>query len=123
MFHDASLKKKLEDIIHPYVISELKKGIEICQDDVIFLDIPLLYEVHLEYLCDKIMVVYVDEETQIERLMRRNHISRSDALHLMGQQISIEKKKEMADFVIDNRNHYEDLYQEIERVLKDEIIS
>lgn len=123
VFHDASLKKKLEDIIHPYVISELKKGIEICQDDVIFLDIPLLYEVHLEYLCDKIMVVYVDEETQIERLMRRNHISRSDALHLMGQQISIEKKKEMADFVIDNRNHYEDLYQEIERVLKDEIIS
>lgn len=123
VFHDASLKKKLEDIIHPYVISELKKGIEICQDDVIFLDIPLLYEVHLEYLCDKIMVVYVDEETQIERLMRRNHISRCDALHLMGQQISIEKKKEMADFVIDNRNHYEDLYQEIERVLKDEIIS
>lgn len=123
VFHDASLKKKLEDIIHPYVISELKKGIEICQDDVIFLDIPLLYEVHLEYLCDKIMVVYVDEETQIERLMKRNHISRSDALHLMGQQISIEKKKEMADFVIDNRNHYEDLYQEIERVLKDEIIS
>ena len=123
VFHDASLKKQLEDIIHPYVISELKKGIEICQDDVIFLDIPLLYEVHLEYLCDKIMVVYVDEETQIERLMKRNHISRSDALHLMGQQISIEKKKEMADFVIDNRNHYEDLYQEIERVLKDEIIS
>lgn len=123
VFHDASLKKKLEDIIHPYVISELKKGIEKCQDDVIFLDIPLLYEVHLEYLCDKIMVVYVDEETQIERLMKRNHVSRSDALHLMGQQISIEKKKEMADFVIDNRNHYEDLYQEIERVLKDEIIS
>jgi len=39
-------------------------------------------------------------------------------MHLIGQQISIEKKKDMADFVIDNRSYYEELYQEIERVLK-----
>lgn len=118
VFHDSDKKQQLEDIIHPYVIEQLKLGIENCQDEFIFLDIPLLYEVHLESLCDKIIVVYVDEQTQMRRLMQRNHITQEEALHLMRQQISIEKKKDMADFVIDNRKYYEDLYQEIERILK-----
>lgn len=92
---------------------------------MIFLDIPLLYEVHLEAMCDKVVVVYVDEKTQMERLMKRNHIGESEAMLLMNQQISIEKKKTMADYIIDNRLHYEDLYQNIEsvlEVLKDETI-
>lgn len=60
---------------------------------MIFLDIPLLFEVHLESLCDKIIVVYVDENTQAQRLMKRNHITIEEAHHLMSQQISIEKRK------------------------------
>ena len=44
----------------------IQKAIQECQDDLIFLDIPLLFEVHLEYLCDKILVVYVDEELQLK---------------------------------------------------------
>ena len=87
-------------------------------DDLIFLDIPLLFEVHLEYLCDKILVVYVDEELQLKRLMRRNKIDEEKAKHLIRQQISIENKKMMGDYVIDNRQNFEDLYQNIERVLK-----
>ena len=54
----------------------------------------------------------------MKRLMQRNHITQEEAMHIIGQQISIEKKKDMADFVIDNRSYYEELYQEIERVLK-----
>lgn len=125
VFHDHQKKKELEDIIHPYVIEQMQKGIQECQDDLIFLDIPLLFEAHLEYLCDHVIVVYVDEKIQMQRLMNRNHISSSDALNLMSQQISIEKKKEMGNFIIDNRLNYQDLYIEIERVLKvikDEVI-
>jgi len=122
VFYDHDKKTILEGIIHPYVIDQLKAGIAACQDALIFLDIPLLYEVHLEYLCDAIIVVYVDEQTQIKRLMQRNHITPSSAIHLIQQQISIEKKKEMADFVLDNRGSHEDLYQEIERLLKNEIV-
>lgn len=125
VFHDPDKKRQLEDIIHPYVIEQLKDGIKNCQDEFIFLDIPLLFEVHLESLCDKIIVVYVDEVTQMHRLMNRNHISQDEALHLMHQQISIEKKKEMGDYIIDNCKNHEDLYQDIERVLKvikDEVI-
>lgn len=119
VFHDALLKQQLEGIIHPYVIEQLKLGIQACQDEFIFLDIPLLFEVHLEYLCDKIIVVYVDEQTQIKRLMKRNHITEAEALHLISQQISIEKKKLLGDFIIDNRQDFQDLYEDIERVLRE----
>lgn len=125
VFYDASLKKQLEEIIHPFVIEQMKNAIALCQDDLIFLDIPLLYEIHLEYLCDKIMVVYVDEKTQCERLMKRNHIDEKEALNLMKQQISIEKKKTIGDYVLNNQQNFEDLYEDIERVLKeikDEVI-
>lgn len=125
VFHDSHKKQQLEDIIHPYVIETMQKAIDEYQGKLIFLDIPLLYEVHLEAMCDKVVVVYVDEKTQMERLMKRNHIGESEALLLMNQQISIEKKKTMADYIIDNRLHYEDLYQNIEsvlEVLKDETI-
>lgn len=125
VFHHREKRKMLEDIIHPYVIEQIQQGIQNCLDDMIFLDIPLLFEAHLEYLCDKIIVVYVDEKIQLKRLMNRNHIFENEALNLMKQQISIEKKKEMGDFVLDNRMSYQELYNEIERVLKvikDEVI-
>lgn len=125
VFQDQAKKKQLEDIIHPYVIDEIKRGIQSCQDKLIFLDVPLLYEVHLEKLCDKVIVVYVDEMTQKERLMKRNSISGERAEMLMKQQISIEEKRKIADYVIDNRNTLKELYINIERVLeviKNEVI-
>ena len=119
VFSDKDKKKQLEEIIHPYVVETLKQGILDCEDEIIFLDIPLLFEAKLEYLCDKIIVVYVDEDTQMHRLMDRNHIDASAALHLMKQQMSIEEKKKMGDYIVDNRCNHEDLYKNIERVLKE----
>ena len=52
--------------------------------DCIFLDIPLLYESHLEYLCDEIIVVYLDEQRQVQRLMARDHIEKSYINKLMN---------------------------------------
>ena len=125
VFHDPQQKALLESIIHPYVQEMLKKGIEQCQEPLIFLDVPLLYETHMDTMCDDVMVVYVDEKTQLKRLMKRNQIDEKQARLLMSQQISIEKKKEMGDYIIDNRQNFEDLYVQIERVLevlKSEII-
>ena len=125
VFHDPQQKALLESIIHPYVQEMLKKGIEQCQEPLIFLDVPLLYETHMDTMCDDVIVVYVDEKTQLKRLMKRNQIDEKQARLLMSQQISIEKKKEMGDYIIDNRQNFEDLYVQIERVLevlKNEII-
>ena len=64
-------------------------------------------------------VVYVDEDTQMHRLMESNHIDKDAALHLMKQQMSIEDKKQLGDYIVDNRFNHEDLYKNIERVLKE----
>ena len=125
VFTSQDKKKQLESIIHPYVIETLQKGIQECQEPLIFLDIPLLFEAHLECLCDKIIVVYVSEKTQCLRLMNRNHIDEQSAMHLIHQQMSIEEKKNKGNYIIYNEQNIENLYQDIERVLKvihDEVI-
>ena len=117
VFHDKEMKNKLENIIHPFVIENMQKSIDSCHDSLIFLDIPLLYETHLDKMCDSVIVVYVNEEIQVKRLMNRNHITKEKALHLMKQQMSIEIKKQYADYIIDNSLGVNELYQEINRVL------
>ena len=95
--------------------------------DCIFLDIPLLYESHLEYLCDEIIVVYLDEQRQVQRLMARDHIDESYAYTIINNQISSLKKREMADIVFDNNQGIEELYKQIdefiERISHEEIIN
>ena len=102
VFHDAKAKKMLENIIHPYVISQLKEAIQENQNlPCLFLDIPLLYE-----------------KQQINRLMERDHIDEEYALTIMKNQISSDKKKEMADIVLDNTKDPAFLYQQIEQLMK-----
>ena len=128
VFHDKNAKKQLEAIIHPYVILKMKEEIEKNKErDCIFLDIPLLYESHLEYLCDEIIVVYLDEQRQVQRLMARDHIDESYAYTIINNQISSLKKREMADIVFDNNQGIEELYKQIdefiERISHEEIIN
>ena len=128
LFHDKNAKKQLEAIIHPYVILKMKEEIEKNKErDCIFLDIPLLYESHLEYLCDEIIVVYLDEQRQVQRLMARDHIDESYAYTIINNQISSLKKREMADIVFDNNQGIEELYKQIdefiERISHEEIIN
>ena len=56
---------------------------------------------------DLIVVVYADEETQLERIMARDQLSREDALSRVRAQLSIEKKRGLADVVIDNSGDWE----------------
>ncbi len=117
IFHDQQAKENLEQIIHPRVIEELEKSTKICHDDIIFYDIPLLYESKLEYLCDIIVVVYVDEKTQLQRLVQRDNIEEVFARTIIANQMNIEEKKKRADFVLHNTTSQEDLYQQIDLML------
>ena len=119
IFHDEKAKKDLEGIIHPYVIRKIKEMIAMNQDQkIIFLDIPLLFESNLEYLCDMIMVVYLNKNEEIKRLMKRDQISEDYATTIINNQMSIEEKKMRADIVIDNNQGLDELYKQIEAMLK-----
>ena len=84
----------------------------------IFLDIPLLYESKLEYLCDKVIVVYLSLEDELKRLMERDQIDKEYAKLIIANQMSIETKKEKADIILDNSGSLENLYKQIEELLK-----
>ena len=102
IFNNSADKLKLNNIIHPLVKKELIVGINNVLSNIIFLDIPLLYEAKFEDICDKIIVVNLDFETNVLRLMKRDNIDREYAINKINAQMSLDEKCRKADFIIDN---------------------
>jgi len=65
-------------------------------------DLPLLYEIKEAHRFDKVIVVYTDQKTQIQRLIGRDGGARAAAEKALASQIDIEIKRRLADFVVDN---------------------
>ncbi len=105
VFNDSDERAVLEDITHPRieerVLAELKKSASAGRD-IVVVDAPLLIEAGWCDLVDKVWLVYVDEKTQLTRLMQRNGLSREEALKRIRAQMSFEQKIKYADFIIDN---------------------
>lgn len=88
------------------------------KQDVVVLDIPLLFEKGYEDWCDQVWLVAVDEETQLNRLMARNGYTKEEAQKRIASQMSLAEKMKKADLVIDNRKGLDTLYQKLEEELK-----
>lgn len=115
IFNDPEKRQALNDIIHPGVIKAI---LSIPKEQITFVDVPLLYEVNLEYLFDMIVVVYVREDIQLKRLIERDQISEDFARKKIATQMNIEIKKIKADFVINNENSIEDTHKQIDQLLR-----
>ncbi|MBI9010054.1 MAG: DNA-formamidopyrimidine glycosylase [Tenericutes bacterium] len=107
VFSDKELRLKLNHITHPFVIRELERQIDNLKNKgkkLIILDIPLLYEFKLDSYSDISMLVDLDYDIQIKRLMKRDHIDYDLANKKINSQLSMDTKKKFADIIIDN-NH------------------
>ena len=122
VFRDKEKRQVLNEIEHPeiyrLILEEIKKS-----KGRVFVDIPLLFEseeLNKKYNLnfDEIWLVYVDRETQIKRLMKRDDISEDFALEKINSQMSLEEKKKLADLVIDNSRGLEDTFRQVEENLK-----
>ncbi|MBS5114193.1 MAG: dephospho-CoA kinase [Erysipelotrichaceae bacterium] len=118
IFNDKIKQQQLEDIVHPYVIKNIKKQIKNSMQTIVFLDIPLLYEAKLEYLCDYVVVVYINEQLQKQRLKERNHLTNQEVEARIQSQMPIETKKQLAHYIINNEGDLNNLYDQIEVFLK-----
>lgn len=111
--------KILNSIIHPKIKELILKLQEEHKDeDLVFLDIALLYEANFVDLVEKVVVVYADEEVQLERLMTRNSLTKEEALIRIGSQMSPQEKASLGDFVINNSYRKEDTFQQIDEILE-----
>ena len=119
VFGNDNNLKKLNNIIHPKIkelILKLQEEHE--NEDLVFLDIALLYEANFVDLVEKVAVVYVDEDVQLERLMTRNFLSKEEALKRIESQMSPQEKASLGDFVINNSYRKEDTFQQIDEILE-----
>lgn len=119
VFGNEDNLKILNSIIHP----KIKKLILKLQDEhkdeqFVFLDIALLYEAKFVDLVERVIVVYVNEKVQIERLMSRNSLSKEEALSRIKSQMSAKEKAALSDYSIDNSDTIENTYQQIDEILE-----
>ena len=111
--------KILNSIIHPKIKELILKLQEEHKDeDLVFLDIALLFETNFVDLVEKVVVVYVDEDIQLERLMTRNSLSKEEALKRIESQMSPREKASLGDFVINNSYSKEDTFQQIDEIIE-----
>ena len=111
--------KILNSIIHPKIKELILKLQEEHKDEnLVFLDIALLYEANFVDLVEKVAVVYVDEDVQLERLMTRNSLSKEEAIKRIESQMSPREKAALGDFVINNSYSKEDTFQQIDEILE-----
>ena len=111
--------KILNSIIHPKIRELILKLQEEHKDeDLVFLDIALLYEVNFTDLVEIVAVVYVDEDVQLERLMMRNSLPKEEAIKRVESQMSPREKASLGDFVINNSYSKEDTFQQIDEILE-----
>ena len=103
VFKDADLLKKLNSLIHPVVRRVMNERVEShrATNSVVILDIPLLVENPREGL-DGVLVVDLDPQTAIERIVSQRNMSIDDAKARVSAQSSREQRLAIADHVVDN---------------------
>ncbi|WP_456273789.1 dephospho-CoA kinase [Bacillus sp. AK031] len=120
IFHNQERRLLLNEIVHPAVRSQMlaeKDEAFLQGKKTVVMDIPLLFESNLTWMVEKTIVVYVDRETQINRLMERNSLSEEEALARIQSQMSLEKKKDLAHAVLDNRRTIEQTMLQLDELI------
>ena len=117
VFEKKEKRELLNSIMHPVIEKKIIKEIEENKKEkLIILDVPLLYETKLEYLCDKVLVVSVDEKIQIERLKARDKIEKKMAKKIISTQMPLTEKLKKADIHIENNGNLDELLEKTKMI-------
>ena len=87
-------------------------------EEIFFMDIPLLFEQDYVSWFDETWLVYVDRYVQVERLMKRDHLSKDEAEFRLAAQWPLEKKKDLASYVLDNNGNQDQLLTQVFSLLE-----
>lgn len=110
IFDNEDKRKKVNQIVHPYVIEGMEKFFENHQDEkIVFAEVPLLFEAKLEDKFDKIIVVTCNKDTAIKRMIEDRNYSKQEAIARYDSQLSPSYQCERADTIIHNDNDLKDL--------------
>ncbi|MCM0598520.1 dephospho-CoA kinase [Periweissella fabalis] len=120
VFNDSKQLKILNKMMDPAIRQAIKqriKELKLAGYQLVCLDAPTLFEANYESTVDYIVVVYVSPAIQISRLILRDKLSMKAANKRIQAQISIEDKRKMADYVIDNQGELDETYRQVDHLL------
>jgi len=130
VFADPAQREILEGLTHPPIFAEFYRQVERIEQEknprIIQAVAPLLCELNLQPMFDKVVLVYIKRDEQIRRLVRRDRITVKEAESILKAQMPIDEKIKCADFVIDNsgtldqtRGLVQGLWQTLQKILSE----
>lgn len=120
VFNSPKDLKWLNDLTHPKVALEIKHQLTLVCSAYVILDIPLLIKpdgtipAHLSQFIDRILVVSVNENTQVKRVTKRDNIDEAQARKIMSSQSTLQQKLALADDVINNNGSLSQLESQVD---------
>ncbi len=113
VFKNPALLQWLNQCTHPKVRAEINRQVSETKSPYVILDIPLLFENKLEPTVDRVLVVDVPQELQLERVLQRDDSSAETIESIMKQQVSRDYRLAHADDIIDNSQNLEKLKRQV----------
>ncbi|AYO18715.1 dephospho-CoA kinase [Vibrio owensii] len=113
IFSNPEEKAWLNGLLHPMIREKMIEDLEQVTSDYALLVVPLLVENKLDSLCNRVLVVDVDPQTQISRTVRRDNVSEEQANAILASQASREQRLTLADDVVKNNPDDPDLLLQI----------
>ena len=122
VFADTEARQRLEAITHPAVAEETARRMHQLAGrghQVAIYDVPLLFERGLDKTLSGVIVVWVPQAVQLQRLMARDGLSENEAHQRIDAQMPLADKKTRADWVVDNSGTPEQTRAQVERIWRE----
>lgn len=119
VFSDPEKRRALEEIIHPMVIGKMQRLTDEANADIVFWDVPLLYETGMDKSCHEVWCVHVSAREQVRRVMRRDQMTRQQALSRINSQMPVAEKKRRAQHLIDTSGTYRNTRRRVRGLMRD----
>ena len=116
VFNDADLKDWLNQLLHPLIRQQMLLQTQHASSPYCLLSVPLLVEGQLHKQVDRVVIVDVDEETQLQRTLLRDKTNESEIRAIMQSQASRADRLAVADDIIDNNGKAEDLEAQVKQL-------
>ena len=120
IFKNNVSRKKLEEIMMPFIKKEIEHKIKAYEEDnskICFLDAPTLIENNLHTSMDVTILVWVGNDVQVQRVMLRDEMDYGQTMVRIRAQMTLEEKRKFADFIINNEGSIENTKLQLDLIL------
>ncbi|MBE7034582.1 MAG: dephospho-CoA kinase [Ruminococcaceae bacterium] len=119
VFSDFGARDRLNSLVHPAVLQEIKRQLSASQASLVVVDAPLLFECGLDSLCHVTIGIIADRARRLERITARDALSPAAASARIKAQPEDDFYRSRCDYILENNTDTNDLYQKIDVILKE----